>query len=105
MCIGFQKCGTTSLYDILRQHKKIYLTEGVKEPMFTEFRCFGPALAKNGMKSDILDVSARKADRRRERSMPVCPFGDAQTRSAGFSERDPSHFSHARSGGPVLFGI
>lgn len=34
ICIGFQKCGTTSLYDILRQHEGICLTEGVKEPMF-----------------------------------------------------------------------
>lgn len=34
ICIGFQKCGTTSLYDLLRQHPDIYLTEDVKEPMF-----------------------------------------------------------------------
>ena len=34
ICIGFQKCGTTSLYDLLRQHPNIYLTEDVKEPMF-----------------------------------------------------------------------
>ena len=34
LCIGFQKCGTTTLYDILKQHGKIVLTEGVKEPMF-----------------------------------------------------------------------
>ena len=34
ICIGFQKCGTTSLYDLLKQHPDIYLTEDVKEPMF-----------------------------------------------------------------------
>ena len=34
LCIGFQKCGTTTLYDILKQHGKIVPTEGVKEPMF-----------------------------------------------------------------------
>lgn len=34
ICIGFQKCGTTSLYDLLKQHSDIYLTEDVKEPMF-----------------------------------------------------------------------
>lgn len=33
-CIGFQKCGTTTLYDILKQNEHIYLTEDVKEPMF-----------------------------------------------------------------------
>lgn len=46
MCIGFQKCGTTSLYDILRQHKKIYLTEGVKEPMFYRVPLLRPCLGK-----------------------------------------------------------
>lgn len=34
ICIGFQKCGTTSLYDLLKQHSRVYLTEDVKEPMF-----------------------------------------------------------------------
>lgn len=34
VCIGFQKCGTTTLYDLLKQHANIYLTEDVKEPMF-----------------------------------------------------------------------
>ena len=34
ICIGFQKCGTTSLYDLLKQHPNVYLTEDVKEPMF-----------------------------------------------------------------------
>lgn len=34
ICIGFQKCGTTTLYDILRQHRGIALTQDVKEPMF-----------------------------------------------------------------------
>lgn len=47
ICIGFQKCGTTSLYDILRQHKKIYLTEGVKEPMFYRVPLLRLCLGKN----------------------------------------------------------
>ncbi|MCD8325425.1 MAG: sulfotransferase domain-containing protein [Lachnospiraceae bacterium] len=34
ICIGFQKCGTTSLYDLLKKNKNVYLTEDVKEPMF-----------------------------------------------------------------------
>ena len=34
LCIGFQKCGTTTMYDILRQHKDIVLTRDVKEPMY-----------------------------------------------------------------------
>ena len=33
ICIGFQKCGTTTLYDLLRQHRGIVLTDDVKEPM------------------------------------------------------------------------
>lgn len=33
-CVGFQKCGTTTLYDILKQHRDIVLTESVKEPMY-----------------------------------------------------------------------
>lgn len=33
ICIGFQKCGTTTLYDLLRQHRGIVLTSDVKEPM------------------------------------------------------------------------
>lgn len=37
ICIGFQKCGTTTLYDLLRQHHGIVLTDGVKEPML--YRC------------------------------------------------------------------
>ncbi len=34
ICIGFQKCGTTSLYDLFKKNKNVYLTEDVKEPMF-----------------------------------------------------------------------
>lgn len=34
LCIGFQKCGTTTMYDILKQHKDIVLTRDVKEPMY-----------------------------------------------------------------------
>lgn len=37
ICIGFQKCGTTTLYELLRQHKDIILPMDVKEPMF--YRC------------------------------------------------------------------
>ncbi|MCD8357178.1 MAG: sulfotransferase domain-containing protein [Clostridia bacterium] len=33
-CIGFQKCGTTTLFEILRQHKGIALCRDVKEPMY-----------------------------------------------------------------------
>ena len=33
ICIGFQKCGTTTLYDLLRQHRGVVLTSDVKEPM------------------------------------------------------------------------
>ena len=34
ICIGFQKCGTTTLYELLRHHRGIVLTQDVKEPMF-----------------------------------------------------------------------
>ncbi len=34
ICIGFQKCGTTTLYELLRHHHGIVLTQDVKEPMF-----------------------------------------------------------------------
>ena len=37
ICIGFQKCGTTSLYDLLKQHSDIYLTEDVKEPIINVY--------------------------------------------------------------------
>jgi len=33
-CIGFQKGGTTTLYEILHQHKDIALCRDVKEPMY-----------------------------------------------------------------------
>ena len=32
--IGFQKCGTTTLYELLRHHRELLLTQDVKEPMF-----------------------------------------------------------------------
>ena len=32
--IGFQKCGTTTLYELLRHHRELILTQDVKEPMF-----------------------------------------------------------------------
>ncbi len=34
LCIGFQKCGTTTMYDILKQHPGVALTQDVKEPMY-----------------------------------------------------------------------
>lgn len=33
LCIGFAKCGTTTLYDIMKQHPDIYLS-GIKEPIY-----------------------------------------------------------------------
>ena len=34
VCLGFQKCGTTTLYEILRQHPGVALCRDVKEPMY-----------------------------------------------------------------------
>ena len=34
LCTGFQKCGTTTLYEILRQHPDVALCRDVKEPMY-----------------------------------------------------------------------
>ncbi|MCD8021902.1 MAG: sulfotransferase domain-containing protein [Lachnospiraceae bacterium] len=34
LCMGFQKCGTTTLFEILRQHKEVVLCRDVKEPMY-----------------------------------------------------------------------
>lgn len=34
LCMGFQKCGTTTLYDLLLQHPEIALPRDVKEPMY-----------------------------------------------------------------------
>ncbi|MCD8330151.1 MAG: sulfotransferase domain-containing protein [Lachnospiraceae bacterium] len=34
VCMGFQKCGTTTLFEILRQHPQVALCRDVKEPMF-----------------------------------------------------------------------
>lgn len=34
VCMGFQKCGTTTLYEILRQHPGMVLCRDVKEPMY-----------------------------------------------------------------------
>ncbi|MCD7921993.1 MAG: sulfotransferase domain-containing protein [Clostridiales bacterium] len=34
VCMGFQKCGTSTLYEILRQHPQIALCSDVKEPMY-----------------------------------------------------------------------
>lgn len=33
LCVGFAKCGTTTLYDIMKQHSDIYLS-GIKEPIY-----------------------------------------------------------------------
>lgn len=48
ICIGFQKCGTTTLYDIFRQHKDIILAKDVKEPMY--YRVFGISRLFGGLK-------------------------------------------------------
>ncbi len=40
LCIGFQKCGTTTMYDLLRQHRGIVLTRDVKEPMYYRVKGF-----------------------------------------------------------------
>ena len=37
-CIGFQKCGTSTLYELLAHHPDIVLTRDVKEPMFYRVR-------------------------------------------------------------------
>lgn len=34
LCLGFQKCGTTTLFDLLSQHRDIALPRDVKEPMY-----------------------------------------------------------------------
>ena len=34
VCMGFQKCGTTTLYEIIKQHPEVALCRDVKEPMF-----------------------------------------------------------------------
>lgn len=33
LCVGFAKCGTTTFYDIMSQHKDIYLSK-IKEPIY-----------------------------------------------------------------------
>ncbi len=33
VCMGFQKCGTTTLYDLFKQHPEVVLCRDVKEPM------------------------------------------------------------------------
>ena len=34
ICMGFQKCGTTTLFEIFRQHPDVVLCRDVKEPMY-----------------------------------------------------------------------
>jgi len=43
LCVGFPKAGTTTLYDILRQHPGIYVS-GIKEPLYYSI----PSLRKKG---------------------------------------------------------
>lgn len=38
--IGFQKCGTTTLFDLLAAHPELALARGVKEPMFYRVPAF-----------------------------------------------------------------
>ena len=33
LCVGFAKCGTTTMYDIMKQHPDIYLSN-IKEPIY-----------------------------------------------------------------------
>ena len=33
LCVGFAKCGTTTLYDIMKHHPEIYLSS-IKEPIY-----------------------------------------------------------------------
>ncbi len=39
LCMGFQKCGTTTLFEIMQQNRDIVLCRDVKEPMY--YRVFG----------------------------------------------------------------
>lgn len=34
LCVGFPKCGTTTFYQLLKQHRQIELTRDVKEPQY-----------------------------------------------------------------------
>ncbi len=34
LCMGFQKCGTTTLFELLRRHRDVVLCRDVKEPMY-----------------------------------------------------------------------
>ena len=49
MCIGAAKSGTTSLYDILRQHSEVFLPY-FKEPHFFD----NHSIYKNGIQVDIM---------------------------------------------------
>lgn len=44
LCVGFSKCGTTTLYEIMKQNKNIYLPE-IKETLFMTI----PELYKKGI--------------------------------------------------------
>ncbi len=34
LCMGFQKCGTTTLFELMKQHRDVVLCRDVKEPMY-----------------------------------------------------------------------
>lgn len=46
ICIGFPKCGTTALYDIIKQHKDLAVSPYTKEPLYYYFKL----LNKNNIK-------------------------------------------------------
>lgn len=46
-CMGFQKCGTSTLYELLRQHPQIALCSDVKEPMYYRVPVWSIALLGN----------------------------------------------------------
>lgn len=43
LCVGFAKCGTTTLYEIMKQHKDVYLS-AIKEPVYYQI----PELRRKG---------------------------------------------------------
>lgn len=45
ICVGFPRCGTTTLYEIMVQHKDLYFS-GIKEPIYYHV----PSLYKKGFK-------------------------------------------------------
>ena len=45
-CIGFQKCGTSTLYELLNKHPEVVLCQDVKEPMYYRVRGLRPVFGK-----------------------------------------------------------